>query len=464
MAANMASATDTAVLRQAFGGTVLTPGHDGYDDARAIFNGMVDTHPAVIAQCTRVDDVAAALAFARDQGLEVAVRGGGHGVAGTGTTDGGIVIDLHRMNTVEVDPDARTVRVDGGATWGDVDAACQPHGLATTGGRDSQTGVAGLTLGGGSGWLERKFGMACDNLLSVELVTADGRQINASEDEHPELFWALHGGGGNFGIATALTFRLHPLPVTTFGLLLYSPDAAPVVVRGFRDLFEGGAPDELGGAVFYCTGPPEEFVPDHLVDRLCVMVIAVHAGPEAEARELLTPLLELGPDAQMVTEMPYDHIQHAMDATPGQRNYWSAEHLATFPDEAADAFCARAHDMVVPSESGHIIFPWGGAVARDADRWPVAGRDAPWCVHPLGSWPDPADDEQGITWAKGVRADMAPFAADGAYLNFTVDEGQARTVAGYGGAATYRRLAKVKAVYDPDNLFRRNHNIPPAIS
>src|SRR5262245_34660933 len=230
--------SDLSALREGFGGEVLAAGDGGYEEARTIFNSMIERRPAAIAQCSDAADVAAALAFARESGLEVAVRGGGHSVAGACLTEGGLTIDLRRMNAVAVDPEARTATVQGGATWGDFDRACQPHGLAATGGRVSTTGVAGLTLGGGSGWAERKYGLACDNLLAVELQTADGRAVRASADENPELFWALHGGGGNFGIATELTFGLHPLPAFTAALMVWPPDSGPELGRAYRELFE----------------------------------------------------------------------------------------------------------------------------------------------------------------------------------------------------------------------------------
>ncbi len=448
-------------LREGFGGSVLTPGEPGYDDARTIFNARIDRHPAVIAQCASKDDVVAALRFARERGLEIAVRGGGHSVAGAGLSEGGIVIDLRRMSSVEVDPAARTARVAGGATWSHVDRACQPHALATTGGRVSTTGVAGLTLGGGSGWLERKFGLACDSLLSVELVTADGRTVVASEEENPELFWALHGGGGNFGIASELTFRLYPMPEATLGLLVWPSEAGPDVLRRYRDLIAGGAPEELGGAALYLTGPPEEFVPEHLVGKLALAVAVIFAGGEAAARDVIRPLLELRPDGEMIAELPYADIQCALDDPPGYRNYWSAEHLAQFPDAALDLFCARAHDMIVPSPSQHVLLPWGGAVARQSDGWPLPHRRAAWVVHPFGLWEDSADDERGIAWSKATCADVRPFATGDVYLNFIGNEGHDRVIAGF-GRENYERLAAVKAEYDPENVFRLNHNIRPA--
>jgi FAD/FMN-containing dehydrogenase len=441
-----------------FNGGVFTPDDAGYDEARAIFNAMVDRRPAYIAQCSDANDVVSALAFARGQGLRISVRSGGHSVAGNSLVDDGLVVDMRNINDVSVDPDARTARVGGGATWSDFDRAAQPHGLATTGGRVSTTGVAGLTLGGGSGWFERKFGLACDSLISVDLVTADGRLVTASEDENPELFWALHGGGGNFGIATSFEFRLHSLPVTTLALLLFPPDRGPEVVRRYRDFAEQ-APDEVGGGALYLTGPPEEFVPEHLRGQLTLGVGVMYAGGEAEAREVAAPLLELSPEGQMIAEMPYAELQCALDDPPGFRNYWSAEHLEELPDEAVDLFCARAEDMIVPSPSQHIALPWGGAVARNAGDWPLTSRHARWTVHPFGLWDDPADDERGKAWARAMCSDLKPYATGGVYLNFIGNEGEERIHAGFGDE--YDRLAAVKAEWDPDNVFRQNHNVKP---
>jgi FAD/FMN-containing dehydrogenase len=450
-------------LREGFSGPVLAAGEPGYDDARSVFNSMIDRRPALIAQCETNDDVLAALGFAREHRLAIAVRGGGHSVAGSSVGDGAMVIDLRRMSSVEVDPDRRTARVAGGATWGDVDRVCQPHGLATTGGRVSTTGVAGLTLGGGSGWFERKFGLACDSLLSVEVINADGRTVIATEAENPELFWALHGGGGNFGIATELVLRLQPLPAATLGMLLWTSETGPEVVRRFRDLIAGGAPDELGGSAVYLVGPPEEFVPEHLVGKLVVAVVVVFAGTDTAARDAITPLLELRPDGEMIAELPYAEIQSALDDPPGYRNYWSAEHLAELPDAAIDLFCARADHMVVPSPSQQHVLPWGGAVTRQSSDWPLPHRRAAWVVHPFGLWEDPADDKRGIAWSKALCTDMKPFATGDVYLNFIGDEGENRVIAGF-GPENYKRLAAVKAEYDPENVFRLNHNIKPTTS
>jgi FAD/FMN-containing dehydrogenase len=452
---------DANGLREGFRGTVLEDGEEGYEDARSIFNSMIERRPAVIAGCASVEDVKAAIAHARANGLEIAIRSGGHSVAGASLTDGGLVIDMRKLNAVEVDPQARTATAAGGAIWADFDRATQPYGLMAPGGRVSTTGVAGLTLGGGSTWLERKFGFACDNLLSVDLITADGREVTATEGENPELFWALHGGGGNFGVATKLVFGLHELPAATLALLLWPADAGPELARTYRDLIDAGAPDELGGGLAYITGPPEDFVPPNLQGELTAGVIAVYAGTEAEMRETLAPILALDPPAALVAEMPYAEIQCAIDDPPGYRNYWSAEHLTGFPDEALNFYCARAHDMVVPSPSQHIAFPWGGAVARGAADWPLPHREASWVIHPLGLWEDAADDERALAWGRGICADVRPWATGAVYLNFVGDEGQDRVRAGY-GEANYERLAAVKAEYDPENVFHLHHNIKPA--
>lgn len=450
---------ETSALRDRLGGQVFEPDDAGYEEARAIFNSMITKRPAVIAQCESAADVAAALAFARDSGLEVSIRSGGHSVTGASLTDGGLEIDMRRMNAVAVDPQERLATVQGGATWADFDRATQPHGLISTGGRVSTTGVAGLTLGGGSTWLERKFGFACDSLVSVTLVTADGRTVTASESEHPELFWALHGGGGNFGVATELVFRLQPLPAASLALLFWPPDAGPELADRYRALIEGGAPLELGGGLAYITGPPEDFVPEHLQGGLVAGVIGVYAGEEAEMREALAPILALEPEAEMIAELPYAEIQSAIDDPPGYRNYWSAEHLASLPDEAIELFCRRAHDMVVPSPSQHILFPWGGAVAEAADRWPLPHRVAKWVAHPLGLWERPEDDDRGRAWARGTCADLRPFSTGSVYLNFE-SESESRVEQGF-GPENYRRLAAVKGEFDPDDVFHLQHRIEP---
>ncbi|MEV8374972.1 FAD-binding oxidoreductase [Kribbella sp. NPDC056861] len=444
-----------------FGGSILRPGTASYDQARVVYNSMVDKRPGLIAQCSSPDDVAAALRYGVAEGLEVAVRGGGHGVSGAAVSDGGLVIDLRMMRGVEIDQENRLARVSGGATWADLDTAGQRYGLATTGGRVSTTGVAGLTLGGGSGWLERKHGFACDALVSVDLITADGRSVTADETSHSELFWALHGGGGNFGVATALTFRLRPVATMTLAMLFWPAVAGDEVLRTYRDLFDDGVPEELGGGVLFLTGPPEPFVPPHLQGKRLVVASAVHAGSEAETRDLFAPMFELAPEATMVAELPYAAIQSALDTPAGFRNYWSAEHLSAFPDDAISRYCARADEMPSPSTSQQLTIPWGGAVARSADEWPLPHRHAAWVVHPFGQWTDPRDDEQVKSWARGVCTDLAPWATGSVYLNLIGDEGPDRIRTAY-GEGNYLRLAEVKGKYDPANVFHLNHNILPA--
>ncbi|MBE9192983.1 FAD-binding oxidoreductase [Gloeocapsopsis crepidinum LEGE 06123] len=446
-------------LRRDFTGEIVVPENPAYNEARTIFNAMIDKHPSVIAQCATVDDVVRAVQFGRDFKLEIAVRGGGHSVAGKALTDDGLVIDLRRMNAVSVDPDARIVTVGGGATMSHLDRATEPYGLATTGGRVSTTGVGGFTLGGGDGWLARKMGLACDNLLAVELVTAEGDVVYASENKNSELFWALHGGGGNFGIVTSFTFRLHELPLVTAALLLWRPETGPNVLRAYRE-FMASAPDEVGGGALYVTGPTEDFVPKYLVGRLAFVILVVYAGSEAEAREITAPLLALGHEGEFIAEMPYAELQCMLDDPPGYRNYWSAEYLEAFPNDAVDRFCDRANDMIVPSPSQQVLIPQGGMIARGPSDYPIPWRHAPWCVHPFGLWKDPADDERARQWVRDIRADFEPWASGAVYLNFIGDEGRSRVVAGF-GQENYQKLAKVKAQYDPDNVFHLNHNIKP---
>lgn len=447
-------------LRQTHAGAVLTPGDAGFDEARTVFNAMIDRRPAVIAQCKDVSDVAAALACARQQGLEISIRGGGHSVSGKALVDDGLVIDLREMNAVTVNPERGVATVGGGATMSHLDRGTQPFGLMTTGGRVSTTGVGGFTLGGGGGWLDRKFGLACDNLVSAELVTANGSVLQVDENQHSDLFWALHGGGGNFGVVTSLTLRLYPLASVTAGILLWSPDDGERVVRAYRDFMET-APDEVGGGVIYITGPDEDFVPPHLKGKLTLAMIVMYAGGEAEARSAVAPLLSLAPAGQMIAEMPYAEMQCMLDDPPGLRNYWSAEYLSAIPDEAVSRFCRRANDLIVPSASQHVLFPGGGKVARETSGWPIPWRNAPWCVHPFGLWEDAVDDERGINWVRAVREDLKPWATGDVYLNFIGEEGGDRVVAGF-GSDNYARLARVKAEYDPDNVFHINHNIRPA--
>ncbi|GAA2743875.1 FAD-binding oxidoreductase [Kitasatospora cinereorecta] len=447
-------------LRAGFAGALLVPGDPSYDEARTVFNGMVDKRPAVIAQCEGVPDVTAAVAFATAHELEIAVRCGGHGVTGSALTEGGLVVDLRRMNSVQIDPVARVARVAGGAVMADLDRATQPHGLAVTGGRASTTGIGGLTLGGGSGWLERRFGLMCDNLLAAQLVTADGLRVRASEQENPELFWALHGGGGNFGVVTEFTFGLHPLPALSVALLMWPAENGLELVRAYRDVMDA-APDEVGGALIFFTAPPEPFVPEQLVGQFACGVLITYTGTLEEARPWVAPMLGYGHQVEIITEMPYADLQCMLDDPPGFRNYWSAEYLTGLPEPAMELFVDRAREMVMGSPTQDAVFPMGGAVARGRADFPLPWRSAPWAVHPFGLWDDPADDERGRTWARAVVQDLAPWSVGATYLNFESDESDTVAVRAR-GAGNAARLAAVKAEYDPRNVFHLNHNIHPA--
>jgi FAD/FMN-containing dehydrogenase len=460
MAPSSKAGAALAALREDLAGEVLAPGDPGYDEARTVFNAMIDRHPAVIAQCEGTADVVRAVRFARDLDLKIAVRGGGHSVAGMALNDNGLVVDLRRMHEITVHPGSASVRVEGGAVMSHLDRATQPYSLATTGGRVSTTGVGGFVLGGGNGWLDRAFGLAVDNLLGVELVTADGTTVLATADENPELFWALHGGGGNFGVATALTLKLHELPEFSVALLMFLPETGPEAVRTYRDIIATGPP-EAGGAVLYITGPPEPFVPEHLVGTLLCAALVAYVGGEESLRKIAQPLLALPHEAEVVAAMPYADLQCMLDDPPGLRNYWSVEYVTGLPDELVDVFCARAPSMPVPSACRHVLFPQGGAIASGPAEYPVPYRGAAWTVHPFGVWEDPADDEQALRWVRDLRADVRPWSTGAVYLNFIGDEGRDRVVAGL-GTENFNRLARVKRRYDPDNVFRYNHNIPPA--
>jgi FAD/FMN-containing dehydrogenase len=432
-----------------------------YDDARGIHNAMIDKRPAVIARCATADDVALALKLARRHEYQVAVRAGGHSVAGMSVNDGGLVIDVRPMKTITVDPFTRRVKVGAGVTWGEFDRATQEHGLATTGGRVSTTGVAGLTLGGGSGWTERKYGLTCDNLVSANLVTADGRRITASQTQHPDLFWALHGGGGNFGVVTAFEFSLHQLgPVVLAGLMVWPGEAGRDLAAVYRDLAYDSA-DELGSGLVFVTGPPEEFIPSQLRGETVAALALMWAGEPGDGLDAVKPFRDLQPAADLVAPMPYATFQSLLDDPPGMHNYWSADYHDEFPDPALDVFAEFGQHRKSPYTQ-HVMFPWGGAVAQaEPDATPLSNRSARWITHPFAVWEDPADTAVNVEWARGYRREIAPFANGAAYLNFIGDEGEDRVRAAF-GEQNYARLAAIKAEYDPQNIFRGNQNIKPA--
>ena len=446
-----------------FDGEILTADDPSYDARRRGFNGMFDRRPALIARCTGPADVSAAVRFAREAGVPMSVFGGGHGVTGHAVCDDGVMIDLRPMKALDIDADRRTCRAGAGLTWGEIDAATQEHGLAVTGGRHPTTGVGGLALGAGSGWIERKCGYTLDNLISVELVTADGQILTASEDQNPQLFWGLRGGGGNFGVATSFELRLHPIgPTVLAGMLMYPAEMAAGVLANFRDAM-ADAPDEVGSAVALITAPPEEFVPEPVRGQPVAGVIVCYAGRLEDADEGLRPLREFGPPAiDMVEPMPYVAVQRLIEPgyPSGMRNYWTGDFLGGLPQEAIEVLCR--HHLSVPSPLTQILMlPGGGAPARVSnDATALGSREAQFNYHITSLWQDPADDEANIGWTRELAAEMKPFTTGHAYLNFLGDEGEERVIAAFKPEA-YARLQALKDRYDPENVFRFNQNIKP---
>ena len=450
---------DIDELRLRLDGEIYGPGEPLYEDTCSLFNSMIERRPALVARCSAADDVAAALAFARDRSLEVTVRAGGHSVAGLCLNDGGIVIDIQGMNDVTVSERDRTARVGGGATGAELDRETQRFGLATTGGRVSSTGVGGLTLGGGSGWLERQYGFACDNLLAVEMVTAAGEIVRASKEENPELFWALRGGGGNFGVATAFEFRLHPVGPEIFGGMLVHPfEHGPELMRRWRDIMLD-APEGLSLAFAYHQLPEDDpELPEEVRGQYSATVVGMFNGPTEEGERLIAPLRDLaGASLDIFGEIPYVAMQSMLDDPPGYRNYWTEEHMVELPEAAIEKLYDRCAER--PAGLPQLFMPsWGGAVSRvSSDESPLGGREARFIMHPMMLWEDPADDAEAIAWARAFREDMAPFSTGGAYLNFTGIEEGTRTRAQY-GHENFERLARVKAEWDPENVFRARGN------
>jgi FAD/FMN-containing dehydrogenase len=451
-------------LRPGVRGPVILPVDPGYDAARAIWNGAIDRRPACIARCTGVADVVAAVGFARERDLLVAVRSGGHGVGGHALCDGGLVIDLSPMKGIRVDPATRTARAEAGVLWGELDRETQLFGLATVGGIVTHTGIAGLTLGGGIGWLMRKHGATVDNLLSADVVTAQGEIVTASGEENPDLFWAIRGGGGNFGIVTSFEYRLHPVgPIVLAGPVFHPLEDAPEVLRFYRE-FIAAAPDELTTIFDLSVAPPLPFLPEAVHGKPIVMVGACYAGSPDEGAEIVRPLKQFGrPIVDLLQPKPYTALQSMFDplVPHGWHRYWKSVELPPLTDDAIDTLVEHASAFTSP-KSYCIVFQLGGALARvGEDETAYSQRDAAHNVNINAVWTeDDVEGERHVAWAREFFSAMQPHAVGRVYLNFLGDEGADRVRQAY-GARQYERLAGLKRTYDPTNLFRMNQNISP---
>jgi len=460
------STTDFAgVLRKEISGQVLESGQPGYDESRRLYNPMFDRRPAVVARCAATADVVAAVNTAREYQLLVAVRCGGHSFSGLSTCDGGIQIDLRGLKSITVDPQARTARAGGGVRWGEFDAATQAHGLHTPGGRVTTTGLGGFTLGGGYGWTSSKYGLACDNLISAEVVLADGSVVRASDQEHADLFWGIRGGGGNFGVVTEFEFRLQPLgPTVLAGLTMFPIDGAPDVLPRWRD-WADTAPNEIATACAVVTAPPEPFVPPELHGKPVFGIIVLYVGDPEDGAKAVQPIRDLGPAVDLIGPMPYTAFQASLDGFApygGARFYARGEYLPTLSDGAIAAYLAHAPELAVQSHplSQMIIFRIGQGVAAVPDEATAfSHRDASYLFHPITAWADPADDERMTTATRNFAAAMRPFSTGASYLNFTHEPDRVRDAYGDG---KFARLVAVKDTYDPANLFRLNQNIRPS--
>jgi len=443
-------------------GPLLQPGDPDYDGARTLWNAMVERRPAFIARCSGTADVLAAVAFARAHGLPLAVRGGGHNIAGNALCDDGLVIDLSAMRAVRVDPEARIARAGGGATLADLDHETQAYGLAVPTGINSTTGLAGLTLGGGFGWLSRTLGLAVDNLVGAEIVTADGRRRHIGPDREPDLFWAIRGGGGNFGVVTEFEFALHPVgPEVTAGLVVFPFSQAQTVLRQYRDLV-GNLPDEVSIWAVLRRAPPLPFLPPEVHGEPIVALAVFSPLPFETALPLAAPLRWFGTVlGEHVGAVPYAAWQQAFDPllAPGARNYWKSHNFKALSDEAIDVVCQYAGTLPTPHCEIFLGLIGGRAnrVAADATAYPH--RDVLYAMNVHGRWLDPAEDASVIGWSRAFFSAAAPFAAGSVYINFLTQDEGARIQEAYGG--NYDRLVQVKRRYDPENLFRFNHNIRP---
>ena len=448
-------------LRASATGEVIAPGDAGYEEARRVYNGMIDRRPAAVLCCTGTADVATAIRMARSEGLDLSVRGGGHSAPGFGTNDGGIVADLNLLQDVVVNAAERTVRAGGGCTWKGFNEATGAHGLATTGGIIGSTGIAGLTLGGGIGYLARRYGLTCDNLIAAEVVLADGSVVVASDKEHTDLFWALRGGGGNFGVVTTFEYRLHPVGEIYGGPIVYPVDRAEDLIAFYRD-YIAEAPEDLGGFLGFHMAPPLPFLPEEWHFKNVCLAVVCWAGPMDQGEKMVQPFLEaVPPVGAHVGPMPYPALNTAFDELlpKGLQHYWKASFARELSDGAAKVHAE--HGARVPSiQTAVHLYPINGAVQRvGPDETAFAYRDVGFSPVIAGMWDDPADNEANIAWVRAYHEALLPFSVDGGYINFMDADDQSRVQDNY--KDNFARLARIKAHYDPDNVFHINQNITP---
>jgi FAD/FMN-containing dehydrogenase len=450
-----------ATLADRVSGTVIRPGGEGYEEARRVYNGMIDARPAAIVRCASDEDVVQVVRAAAERRMDLAVRGGGHSVPGFGTADGALVADLSPMQSVQVDDAARTATAGGGTTWGRFNDVTAAHGLATTGGIVSTTGIGGLTLGGGVGYLSRAHGLSCDNLLSARVVTADGSVLTASAEENLDLFWALRGGGGNFGLVTEFTYRVHPIADVLVGLMFFELSDGPAVFRFFDDMLDE-APPEYGGYPAMHLAPPLPFVPEDRVGQPFAVVVSSWTGDLDEGQRFLDRFRQVAqPAAEMVAPMPYPALNALFDPLlpPGLQMYWKSAFLTELSDGAIAAHMENGARIPAVSTGMHM-YPLTGAVQDvPSDATAFGHRNARYIANMAGAWPDPADNEHNIGWVRDYYTAMAPHTDTGGYTNFASADDQPKVPENYG--ANYRRLTEIKRRYDPDNLFHLNQNIRP---
>jgi len=445
-------------------GDIIRPGDVEYEKARSVWNGMIDKHPAMIVRCAGVADVITAVNFARRNDIPISVRGGGHNVAGNALCNGGMVIDLSRMKAIRVDPETGHARAEGGVSWGEFDRETQIYGLATPGGIVSTTGIAGFTLGGGIGWLMRKYGLACDNLISADVITAEGRFLKASAEQNQDLFWGIRGGGGNFGIVTSFKYRLHPVGPVTAGRMIYAFEKAWDVMKFYKN-YLAEVPDELSTMVAFMTASSTPSLPATLHGRPAVSIIVCYTGPPKSGEEILRPLRKAFiPEIDSIRVVPYTELQTMFDgeAPWGLKNYWKSEYLAEISDGAIETiieFASRFSSSISQIHIQHLQ----GAVGRVGEaETAFSHRNAAFVVNIVSKWHSAAESERHIQWTRDLAQAITPFATGGVYVNFLGDEGDGRVRAAY-GPAKYQQLSEIKKKYDPENFFYLNQNIKPAL-